>query len=148
MGNLQVIPDAITSAASDLANIGTYLSDANTLAAASTTSILPAAADEVSAAISELFNAHGQWWQSLAAQAAQFQESFVQNLNWVADTYLGAEQANAVPLNPPYPLTPEQQLYAATHFTNPGVGLDIFHLRWGIGQQLLDFALHFGIGTP
>ena len=92
--DLTVIPQALTSAAGDLSALGSSLAEANTLAAASTTDVVPAAADEVSAAIAELFSGHGAWWQQLAAQAARFQQEFIQTLAAAANTYSGAEAAN------------------------------------------------------
>ena len=44
-------PEMIAAAATDLANIGSSLSEANAAAAAPTTGVLAAAEDEVSAAI-------------------------------------------------------------------------------------------------
>jgi hypothetical protein len=53
-------PKFVTAAASDLANIGSSLSEANGAAAAPTTGMMAADADEVSAAITSLFNARAQ----------------------------------------------------------------------------------------
>ena len=92
--SLTVVPAALTAAAGDLSALGSSLAEANTLAAASTTDVVPAAADEVSAAIAELFSGHGAWWQQLAAQAARFQQEFIQTLAAAANTYSGAEAAN------------------------------------------------------
>jgi hypothetical protein len=57
--------------------------------------VLPAALDEVSAAISALFGAHGQAYQAASAQALAFQEQFVQLLGAGANAYANAE-ANIV----------------------------------------------------
>ena len=51
-------PEIMTSAATDLATIGSNLSAAHTAAAAPTLVVLPAAADEVSASIAQLFSQH------------------------------------------------------------------------------------------
>ena len=53
-------PELITTAATDLANIGSAVTAANAAAATPTTGVLAAAEDEVSAAIAALFSAHGQ----------------------------------------------------------------------------------------
>ena len=53
-------PEMVTAAASDMATIGSDLRVANAAAAAPTTGILVAGADEVSAAIASLFSGHGQ----------------------------------------------------------------------------------------
>ena len=52
-------PELMTSAATDLATIGSTLSAAQAAAAARTTGIVAAAEDEVSAAIAAVFSAHG-----------------------------------------------------------------------------------------
>ena len=68
-------PEMMAAAATDLGNIGSSLSEANAAAAASTTRVITAGEDEVSAAIAALFSAHGQGFQALSAQAAAFQPS-------------------------------------------------------------------------
>ena len=71
-------PEFVTAAATDLAGIGSSLSEANAAAAASTTKVIAAGGDEVSAAIASLFSGHGQQFQALSAQAAAFHSQFVQ----------------------------------------------------------------------
>ena len=73
-------PEMMTSAATDLATIGSALSDAKAAAATPTTGVLAAAEDEVSAAIAAVFSAHGQGFAALGAQAAAFHDQFVQAL--------------------------------------------------------------------
>jgi len=60
----------VASAASDLAGIGSGLTAANAAAAPSTTAVVAAAGDEVSAAIASLFSTHAQAFQAFGAQAA------------------------------------------------------------------------------
>jgi hypothetical protein len=48
----------MTSAATDLATIGSNVNAAHMVAAARTTSVIPAAADEVSAGIAQLVSQH------------------------------------------------------------------------------------------
>ena len=91
-------PEMMTAAATDLANIGSTLSEANAAAAAPTTAVVAAAEDEVSAAIASLFSSHGQQFQALSAQAAAFHDQFVQTLNEAGGTYAATEAANASPL--------------------------------------------------
>jgi triacylglycerol lipase len=108
-------PEMMTSAATDLATIGSDLSAAHTAAATQTTGLLAAAEDEVSAAIAALFSAHGQGFQALGAQAAAFHDQFVQALNAGAGSYASAETANVrntlvtnifgSPVTPPVPAT-------------------------------------------
>ena len=78
-----------------MAGIGSSLSAANATAAASTTAVIAAAEDEVSAAIASLFSGHGQQFQALSAQAAAFHAQFVQALNAGAGAYASSEAANA-----------------------------------------------------
>ncbi|WP_136625624.1 PE family protein, partial [Mycobacterium innocens] len=91
-------PDAVASTAARLADLGSALGVANAAATASTTGILAAAQDEVSAAIAAVFSGHGQAYQGLSAQAALFHERFVRALSAGAGAYAGAEAANASPL--------------------------------------------------
>jgi hypothetical protein len=88
-------PELVTAAATDLANIGSTLSEANAAAAASTTGVVVAAGDEVSAAIASLFSAHGWGFQALSAQAQAFHSEFVNLMNAGAGAYLSTEIANA-----------------------------------------------------
>jgi hypothetical protein len=88
----------MAAAAADVAGIGSSLSEANAAAAALTTRVIPAAADEVSAAIASLFSSHGTAFQALSAQAAVFHSEFVQALSAGAGAYASIEAANAGPL--------------------------------------------------
>lgn len=98
MSYVNVVPEFLASAATDLAGIGSTIGAAGSSAAAATTAVLPAGADEISAAISALFGAHGQAFQALNAQAAQFHEQFVQIMRSTAAAFAGAEAANVSPL--------------------------------------------------
>ncbi|MEK1275554.1 PE family protein [Mycobacterium ulcerans] len=60
--------------------------------------VMAAGADEVSALIAGLFDAHAQAYQALSAQALVFHDQFVQMLNAGAGSYAAAEAANASPL--------------------------------------------------
>src|ERR1700739_3588234 len=86
---------AMMTGATDLANIGSTLSEANAAAAASTNGVVVAAGDEVSAAIASLFSAHGQGFQALSAQAQAFHSEFVNLMNAGAGAYLSTEITNA-----------------------------------------------------
>jgi hypothetical protein len=68
-------PEFVSAAASDLANIGSAIGQANAAAALPTSGVLAAGADEVSAAVASLFGAHAQAYQALSAQAASFPSS-------------------------------------------------------------------------
>jgi hypothetical protein len=93
-------PEMMTSAATDLAAIGSNVDAARMVAATRTTSVIPAAADEVSASIAHLFSQHAANYQAVAAQAAAFSDQFVQHLKTGASFYAGAEAAAAASLQP------------------------------------------------
>jgi hypothetical protein len=93
-------PEMMTSAAADLATIGSNVNAAHMVAAARTTAVIPAAADEVSASIAHLFSAHAGSYQALAGLAAAFQEQFVQHLIASAGSFAHAEAANTALLQP------------------------------------------------
>ncbi|BBX96075.1 PE family protein [Mycobacterium lacus] len=88
-------PETVAAAAADLVNIGSAIDDANAAAAALTTELVPAAKDEISAAIARLFGAYAQEYQALGVQAAAFHGQLVQALNAGAGAYAAAEAANA-----------------------------------------------------
>src|SRR5690242_7857741 len=89
-------PELVEAAAQDLSGIRSELSEATAAATAPTTGIEAAGADEISAAIANLFRGYGQEFHALSAQAAAFHEEFVNLLNGGASAYLGTEAANAV----------------------------------------------------
>jgi hypothetical protein len=98
MSFVNVTPQAVEAAATDLSAIGSTFEEATSFASASTTSIMPAAADEVSAAISALFNTHGAEFQALAQQAQQFHREFVQTLSQSSAAYQATDLNAAGPL--------------------------------------------------
>ncbi|ORV00483.1 hypothetical protein AWB93_08035 [Mycobacterium bohemicum] len=81
-----------------MAGIGEAISSATSAAMPSTTSLPPAAQDEVSAAISQLFGAYAQEYQAISAQAALFHQQFVEAINAGGGQYAAAEAANTSPL--------------------------------------------------
>ena len=87
-------PEALAAASADLTGIGETIREATASAAPATTGIVAAAADEVSGAIAQLFGSYAQEYQALGAQAALFQEQFVQALSAGAGSYAAAEAAN------------------------------------------------------
>ncbi|EJO90564.1 hypothetical protein MCOL_V200005, partial [Mycobacterium colombiense CECT 3035] len=98
MSFVQATPEFVAAAAGDLARIGTTISSANTAAFGPTSGVLAPGADEVSASIAALFDAHSQVYQALSAQAAAFHSQFVQLMNGGAAQYAFAEAANTSPL--------------------------------------------------
>jgi PPE-repeat protein len=96
--SLAIAPEFVTDAASDLAKVGSTINAANSAAAANTSNVVAAGADEVSEAVASMFGAHAQAYQVISAQTATFHEQFVQLLRAGAGAYSGAEAANASPL--------------------------------------------------
>ena len=88
-------PEALASAAGALRAIGSALHAQNAAAAAPTTGVVPAAADEVSALTATQFAAHAQMYQAVSAQAAAIHEMFVNTLGLSSSTYAATEAANA-----------------------------------------------------
>ncbi len=89
-------PEALSAAAGDLGAIGSAVSSQNAAAAAPTTSIPPAASDEVSVLTAAQFVAHARMYQEFSAQAAAIHEMFVNTLATSAGSYAVTEAANAV----------------------------------------------------
>ncbi len=88
-------PEMLAAAAGNLAGIGAQVSAENTAAAAPTTGVIPAAADEVSALTAAQFAAHAALYQAVSTQAAAVHEMFVNTLNGSAGSYAATEVANA-----------------------------------------------------
>jgi len=88
-------PEALAAAAGSLHGIGAAMSSQNAAAAAPTTGVVPAAADEVSALTAAQFAAHAQMYQAVSAQAAAIHELFVNTLHLSSGSYLVTEAANA-----------------------------------------------------
>lgn len=88
-------PESLSAAANTLGGIGSGFSAQNAAAAAPTTGVVPAAADEVSALTAAQFAADAQLYQTVAAQAAAIHEQFVNTLTTSAGSYAATEAANA-----------------------------------------------------
>ena len=84
-------PEALSAAATSLQGIGSGLNAQNAAAAAPTTGVVPAAADEVSALTAAQFAAHAQLYQAVSAQAAAIHEAFVNTLGTSAGSYSATE---------------------------------------------------------
>lgn len=89
-------PEALSAASANLAGIGTTISAQNAAAAAPTTGVIPAAADEVSALTATQFAVHAQMYQAISAQAEEIHQLFVSTLQTSAASYAVAEAANAI----------------------------------------------------
>ena len=88
-------PEALSAAATNLQGIGSGLNAQNAAAAAPTTGVVPAAADEVSALTAAQFVAQAQLYQAVSQQAAAIHEMFVNTLGTSAGSYAACELANA-----------------------------------------------------
>ncbi len=87
-------PEAIASASGDLRGVAVALDEAAVAAAPSMTGIVVAAGDEVSSAITKLFDSYGQQFQTLTARATQFHAQFAQALGAAGGGYAAAEASN------------------------------------------------------
>ncbi|MBV9353537.1 MAG: PE domain-containing protein [Mycobacterium sp.] len=87
-------PEALTAAASTLQTIGSGMAAQNAAAAAPTTGIVPAAADEVSALQAAQFGAYGTWYQQVSGHATAIHQMLVNTLGTSAGSYGQTEAAN------------------------------------------------------
>ena len=123
-------PEALASASADLSGIGEAIREATSAAAPSTTSVVAAAEDEISAAISKLFGGYGQEFQALSAQAGLFHGSFVQALTSGGSAYGAAELGGSnllqsiVDLAQPFGIfSPVEALTGRSLFVNGAAGV-------------------------
>lgn len=96
MSFLSTQPEAMTAAGNALRGIGSVMVTQNAVAAPSTTVVVPAAADDVSALTATHFAAHAQLYQMLGEQAAAIHELFVNTLGVSAQSYAATEAANVI----------------------------------------------------
>lgn len=94
-------PALMEAAATNLSAIGSTLNAAHLTASAPTLSVLPAAADEVSASVACLFSGYARDYQKLAGQASASYEQFVEHLAASAGAYASAEAFNVASLLQP-----------------------------------------------
>ncbi|WP_204802017.1 PPE family protein, SVP subgroup [Mycobacterium riyadhense] len=94
MSFLQILPEELTAAATQLGALGTSMAAQNAAAAAPTTAIAPAASDMVSALQASLFTAYGTLYQQFSAEAAAIHDQFVNTLGISAGTYDATESIN------------------------------------------------------
>lgn len=95
MSFLTTQPEALAFAAGKLEGIGAGMAAQNAAAAAPTTGVVPAAADEVSALQATQFAAYGSLYQQVSAQAMAIHEMFVNTLGTSATSYGDTEAANS-----------------------------------------------------
>ncbi|GAB3025181.1 PE family protein [Mycobacterium bourgelatii] len=87
-------PEVLAASAETLQGIGSAVNAGNAAAAAPTTEVIPAAADEVSALTAVQFAAHAQVYQAVSARAAEIHQMFVDALSLSANSYAATEAAN------------------------------------------------------
>ncbi|PRI07073.1 PE family protein, partial [Mycobacterium tuberculosis] len=133
-------PEMIAAAAGELASIRSAINAANAAAAAQTTGVMSAAADEVSTAVAALFSSHAQAYQAASAQAAAFHAQVVRTLTVDAGAYASAEAANAGPNMLAAVNAPAQALLGRPLIGNGANGAP------GTGQAGGDGGLLFGNG--
>ncbi len=108
--------DTLTAAATDVAGLGAAINAANAAAAVSTTRLMAAAGDEVSADIAALFSDHALQYQAVSAEAVAFHGRFVQALTGGVQMYAAAVKVSRAAITPdmssPYPGQPAIQLQA------------------------------------
>jgi hypothetical protein len=95
MSFVVTVPELLEAAAGRLHVIGSAVSAANVTAAFPITGVIPAAADEVSAATAAAFSGYGQAYQAISAEAALIHDEFVRALGLGANSYAATEAANA-----------------------------------------------------
>ncbi|WP_133056482.1 PE domain-containing protein, partial [Mycobacterium decipiens] len=98
MSYVGLVPELVETAAQDLAGIRTGLLEVTSAAAGATTQLSPAAADEVSTAIAQLFGNFGRDYQATMARAAVFHDEFVSLVSRSASAYLATEVTNGAAL--------------------------------------------------
>jgi hypothetical protein len=96
MSFVSIQPEDLTAAAGNLQGIGSAMTAQNAAAAAHTTGVIPAAADDVSALTATQFAMHAEMYQAVSAQAAAIHDMFVTTLGDSAGSYVATEAANAV----------------------------------------------------
>lgn len=97
---VMVAPQLLEAAVSDLAAIGSAVDAANEATKNVTLNMPPAAADEVSTTITNLFSQYAVDYQQLASYTDAFYKRLTQQLTTSAQSYIGAETANTALLLP------------------------------------------------
>ena len=89
-------PEMLTLAAGDLQGVGAAMAAGSMAAAAPTTGVVPAAADEVSALTAAQFAAHAGSYRAISAAADAIHSLLVSTLQTNAASYAATEAANAI----------------------------------------------------
>lgn len=94
MSFVTIVPELLSTAAGNLQSVGSAVAAENAAALPSTTGLIPAAADEVSALTAMQFAAHAHLYQAVSAQAAAIHQMLVTVLHASAGSYAATEAAN------------------------------------------------------
>ncbi|WP_420109991.1 PE family protein [Mycolicibacter arupensis] len=94
MSFVSALPEELMATAIDLRGVGDTVAAQSAAAAASTTGVLPAAADEVSALTAAQFARHAQMYQAISRRAAVIHELFVDTLQRNARAYAATDASN------------------------------------------------------
>ena len=89
-------PEMLATAAGNLQGIGSAMAAQSPAAAAPTTKVVPAAADEVSALTAAQFAMHAAMYQAVSTQAAAIDDLFLGTLGASAGSYAATEAANTI----------------------------------------------------
>ncbi len=95
MTKLLAQPQAMAMAAENVAGIGSAINQARAAAGAPITGVVAAAADQVSAATTTLFNTFGRQYQAVIKQAGLFHDEFVEALAAAGNACAEAEIVDA-----------------------------------------------------
>lgn len=95
MSFVNVDPEALAGAASQLGAVGAAMDAQNAAAAGPTSGVVPAAADEVSQLLAAQLRMQARMYQSVSAQASAVHDSLVKTMAASADSYAATEAANA-----------------------------------------------------
>lgn len=98
MSYVNASPELMAAAATDVAAVGSTVNAAHMAAVAPTVGVVPAAADEVSAGVAQIFSGAAQEFHTLVGRAATFGEQFAQHLHAGAGSYAAAEAVNSASL--------------------------------------------------
>jgi hypothetical protein len=98
MSFVNVDSEMLTAAAGNMAGIGSAVAAGNSAAAAPTTGVIPAAADQVSVLAATQFAGYGHLYQVVSSQAHTVFNLMVNTLKDNASSYAATEAANAAAL--------------------------------------------------
>ncbi|HTY31587.1 PE family protein [Mycobacterium sp.] len=121
-------PEALVYAAGKLQIIGSAMAGESAAAAAPTTGLIPAAADEVSVLQATIFAAYGSLYQSVNAQATAIHELFVSTLGASAGSYASTESLNSVATASPVAQQVSSLFGAAAAAADPPPGANLANI--------------------